>query len=62
MDIRENFLMESTVQPWAEVKSPDLIDLWMWLLGTWLVLAVLGEYLNSMISEAFSKLNDSVIL
>lgn len=62
LDIRENFFMERVVQPRAEVKSPDLTDVWMWYLGTWVVLAVLGEYLDSMISEVFSNLNDSVIL
>lgn len=62
LDIRENSFMDSIVQPRAEVKSPDLINLWMWHLRTWVVLAGLGEYLNSMISEAFSNLNDSVIL
>lgn len=36
--------------------------LWMWHLGTWVVWAVLREWLDLMILEGFPNLNKSVVL
>lgn len=43
------------------VRSFKSSDMWMWHLGTWVKLAVLGECLDSMTLKGFSNLNDSVI-
>lgn len=70
MDIVEIFSMEGVVRhwnrlPWAVMESPapegfkSLMDV---AAGDMVALAVLGEQLDSMVSEGFSNVNDSMIL
>lgn len=64
LEIRENAFPERAAQPCSAHPCRDLNTLGLWHLcghGAVLALAGLGECLDSVVSEAFSNLNHSVI-
>lgn len=64
----ENIFNERAAQPWHRLPRtvadlPYLQAIWMWHLETWAAgaLSTAGEWLDSVILESFSALNNSVI-
>lgn len=51
LDIRESSFMEGVIRHWNRLQWWSSHPVWMWCSGTWVALAMLGNWLDSMILE-----------
>lgn len=51
MDIRENSFVEGVIRHGNRLQGWSSHPVWMWCLGTWVALAMLGNWLDCMILE-----------